>query len=282
MTISTMIRQGFHYARRCKSLWLFGFLVGLASGGSSGGGNSAGGTAAGAAHVGFELVPSAPLIVVAALVVFLLAFLAFLAHSIAEGALIEGIARERRGDHVTTREGLRAGLAHWGVVMRIALLYFAATVISLAVLIAPCVIAAFTLGKAAAITLGIPAAIVAVPWLVTLYLIQAFALRIAVLENRQALDAIQKARLFLHGRLMHGLKLAAATFVGSLAIGLFTIVVLVPTVLMFVALASVLPLVSVVLLCSALLLPACYVLLAVLGIFRSSVWTIGYLSQAEA
>ena len=42
--------------------------------------------------------------------------------------------------------------------------------------------------------------------------------RIAVLENRHALDAIGKARLFLHGRLMHGLKLIVATFVGTLGI----------------------------------------------------------------
>ncbi len=44
--------------------------------------------------------------------------------------------------------------------------------------------------RSAAILYGIPAIIVAVPWLVTLYLVQAFAWRIAVLENRHAIDAI--------------------------------------------------------------------------------------------
>ena len=43
-------------------------------------------------------------------------------------------------------------------------------------------------------------------------------MRIAVLENRRALDAIGKARLFLHGRLVHGLKLMVAAFVGTLVI----------------------------------------------------------------
>ncbi len=38
MTIGEIIRQGLYYARTCKSLWLFGFFVGIASGGSSGGG----------------------------------------------------------------------------------------------------------------------------------------------------------------------------------------------------------------------------------------------------
>jgi len=37
MTISEIVGQGPHYARTCKSLWLFGFFVGMASGGSSGG-----------------------------------------------------------------------------------------------------------------------------------------------------------------------------------------------------------------------------------------------------
>jgi len=32
MTIREIIRQGLHYARTCKSLWLFGFFVGIASG----------------------------------------------------------------------------------------------------------------------------------------------------------------------------------------------------------------------------------------------------------
>jgi hypothetical protein len=46
------------------------------------------------------------------------------------------------------------------------------------------------LGPIGAILLGLPALVIAVPWLVTLYLVQAFASRIAVLEDRHALDAI--------------------------------------------------------------------------------------------
>ena len=42
MTISEIIRQGLHYARTCKSLWLFGFFVGIASGGGGGGGAGGG------------------------------------------------------------------------------------------------------------------------------------------------------------------------------------------------------------------------------------------------
>ena len=47
MTISEIIRQGLHYARTCKSLWLFGFFVGIASGGGSAGGGAGGGGGSG-------------------------------------------------------------------------------------------------------------------------------------------------------------------------------------------------------------------------------------------
>jgi hypothetical protein len=78
---------------------------------------------------------------------------------------------------------------------------------SLALLAAPCVVALQALGWLGGIALGIPALLIAVPWLVTLYLAQAYASQIAVLENGYALDAIGKARLFFHARLIHGLTL---------------------------------------------------------------------------
>ena len=127
-----------------------------------------------------------------------------------------------------------------------------------------------------------PPLLVAVPWLVTLSLVQAFASRIAVLENRRALDAIGKARLFLHGRLVHGLRLMVATFVGTLVITVLGVVVIVPVVLLLVALAMVLPVFPLIVVGCLVLLPVACVLTAMLGTFRSSIWTIGYVTQAEA
>src|SRR5690242_4556429 len=49
MTIIEIVRQGVRYAYTCRSLWLFGFVVGVASGGSSGGGNGGGNGQGGAA-----------------------------------------------------------------------------------------------------------------------------------------------------------------------------------------------------------------------------------------
>jgi hypothetical protein len=120
-----------------------------------------------------------------------------------------------------------------------------------------------------------------VPWLVTLYLVQSFAARIAVLENRHALDAIGKSRLFLHGRLMHGLKLIVAMFVGTLVIVFLGIVAMLPVALLLAALIPVLRVFPVIVLGCLVLLPGIYVFAAVLGTFRSSIWTIGYVTQLE-
>ena len=219
MTIVELIKQGLYYARRCKSLWLFGFVVGIASGGNNGGGRGGGGgdgIPGGGLPFGLSSAEIVPIVVV----LVLLAIAAFIFRFISEGALIEGVVRVRQGGNMTTREGFRAGWAHWGVLLRIALLYIAATIGSLVLLVAPCVIAAMTVGKIAAVVVGISTLFIAVPWLVSLYLVQAFAARIAVLDDRHALDAIRKARLFLHGRIMHGLKLIVASFVGTFIIGI--------------------------------------------------------------
>lgn len=292
MTIVELIKQGLYYARTRKSLWLFGFFVGIASGGSNGGGgggghDDAGGAAgmagvaaaAGAAMAGGFMNLSAAQITALVIICLLIIVAAIIMRFVAEGALIEGVVRARQGGNMTTREGFRAGWAHWGVLVRIALLYFAATIGSLLLLVAPCVIAARAFGPIGAILFGIPAAIIAVPWLVTLYLVQAFAWRIAVLENRHALDAIRKARLFLHGRLIHGLKVIVAAFAGTIVIVAIGVAVMLPVMLLLVALIPVLQVLPVIALAGIVFLPVTYVFAAVLGTFRSSVWTIGYVTE---
>ena len=285
MTIGEMIRQGFHYARTCRSLWLFGFFVGIASGGSGGGSGRGAGSGGGAGAAGFPFAVSStdfmPVLLVIIGVVVILGVMVMLMHFVSEGALIEGIVKAREGGRMTTGDGFRAGWTHWGVLLRIALIYFAMVAGSLLLLAAPVVLAIRASGGigATAVALGIPAIIVAVPWLITLYLVQAFAARIAVIENRRAIDAIRKARLFLHGRLMHGLKLIVATFVGTVAIGLLAAAVMLPVVLLLVALVPVLNVGPVIAIGCMVVFPVIYVLVAMLGTFRSSVWTIGYVTE---
>jgi hypothetical protein len=289
MTIGEIVRQGLYYARTCRWLWLFGFFVGIASGGSSGGGGG-GGRDGGGVSVGIggvsvsgslpdlsfvQMAQIAAVIILAGAVVFVIRF-------VCEGALIEGVVRARQGDTMTTREGFRTGWAHWGVLVRITLLYLAATIGSVALLAAPGVIALKAFGPLGGVLLGISAAFIAVPWLVTLYLVQAFALRIAVLENRHALDAIGKARLFLHGRLIHGLKLIVATLVGTLVIVLLGLLAMAPVALLLAALIPLLRLLPVLIIGCLVLVPAFCVVTAIVGTFRSSIWTIGYVTQVES
>ena len=55
-----------------------------------------------------------------------------------------------------------------------------------------------------------------------------------------------------------------------------------PLALLLIALMQVVEIVPVIVLASIVVLPAVYVLAAILGTFRSSIWTIGYLTQVES
>lgn len=275
MTILAIIKEALRIGRTHKSLWLFGFLVGLGSSGGGGGGGE---------QVAAPVANTAPdparlllvgLVVIAVVVAFVILKL------VSTGALIEGVKRARSNGTLTVREGLREGWAHWGVLFRLGVLYFLANAASVAVLAVPALLVGRAFGGPAVFVVGGLAVVIGVPWLVTLYMWQAFAERIAVLENRRALDAIHKARLFLHGRLKLGLKLLVAGFLGVVAIGAIGVVVLLPLGAFAFFSSALWGPIGAGLLGAATLLPAAFVVIAMIGIMTSSVWTIGYLSQVE-
>jgi len=276
--IFAIIREALRIGRRHKSLWLFGFLVGLGGGGVNFGVLDA------------EQAPQPPVaatppdvgtvLMVAGLV--LVAIIAFvILKFLSTGALIEGVKRARQAGSMTVGEGFREGWAHWGVLFRLALIYAVVSFGSIVLLVGPCVLVFRAFGAPAVYFACAIAVIVGVPWLVTLYIWQAFAERIAVFENRKALDAIAKARLFLHGRLPLGLKLFVAGFVGVLFVALIGLVVVAPIAAIVVGSASVWGPLGAVALGALTLLPSVFVALAMVGIMTSSVWTIGYLSQVQ-
>lgn len=281
MTIREILEEAFHHAVTCRSLWLFGFFIAATGNGSNGGGGRGNDAGGGLALGGLSSLVGTELMWAIGAVVLALIAVGVLMRLLSEGALIEGIRRARHGGRLSTLEGFRAGWAHWGVVLRIWLLYVGALVGSVVGLAAPALLAWWLAGPLGALLFALPALLVAVPWFVSLSLVQAFALRIAVLEERDALEAIVKARLFLHGRLLHGLKLMVADFIGSFAFVLLTVVAIVPVLLACVGLAFVLPVVPVIILGACLVVPLTTVLSGILGTFRSSVWTIGYLSEVE-
>jgi hypothetical protein len=277
--IVAIIQEALRIGRARKSLWLFGFFVGVGGGSGSGGGGGQAplpGPAPGSA-----LEPGLVLLWVLLGLGLVVGFV--ILKFVSTGALIEGVTRARRNVAMTVREGFAEGWAHWGVLLRITLLYLAASVASVAVLAAVPFLAGEPLGRLAMFVAGGVAVVVGVPWLVTLYIWQAFAERIAVLENRHALDAIRKARLFLHGRLRFGLKLLVAAFLGALAVLVLGMLVIVPMAALIFGAAWLWGSVFAGVALGALtLVPVLFVVIAMVGIMTSSVWTIGYLTQVEA
>src|ERR1700722_3423831 len=92
MNIIEMVKEGLRIARTSKSLWLYGFFVGLSLEGSNQG------HAPGAPHA-FTGVPHAFTGAAALLGMALLVFtvLGVFMYFVSEGALIEGVTRIRRG-----------------------------------------------------------------------------------------------------------------------------------------------------------------------------------------
>jgi hypothetical protein len=279
VSIFAMIKEALRIARAHKSLWLFGFLVGFGGGGGGGG--------TGAFLSAEQATPSAAAgapelgAVVLVLLVILGVIVAFvLLKLLSAGALIEGVKRVRTNGSMTVGEGFREGWAHWGVLFRIALLYVLVSLGSVAVLAGTCYFVWLAFGAPAVYVACGVAVVVGVPWFLTIYMWQAFAERIAVLEDRHALDAIAKARLFLHGRLQLGLKLLVAAFFGVLFVGAIGVAIIGPVVLLVASLAPVwgLPAIAIGVLTVP---PLVFVLYAFIGVTTSSVWTIGYLTQVK-
>jgi hypothetical protein len=274
VTIFAIIKEALRIGRAHKSLWLFGFLVGLGGGvGGGGGGQQAAGPAA--------ATPPDPMLVAVLVLCGLALVVAFvILKFLSTGALIEGVKRARGNGSMSLREGFREGWAHWGVLLRIALLFLLVSGGSMLLVTGACYLVWLAFGAPAVYVAAFLAVLVVVPWLLTLYMWQAFAERIAVLENRSALDALRKARLFLHGRLGLGLKLLVAGFLGVLLVGAAGLLVVAPLILLVVGLVQLwgLPAVALGVLTIA---PAVFVAVAFVGIMTSSVWTIGYLTEVE-
>jgi hypothetical protein len=280
MNIIELVQEGLRIARTSRSLWVYGFFVGLwttARGGSQG---HAPGTPHTVTSVAHALTPATAALAIGVLVLILAGIFMYF---VSEGALIEGVTRVRRGKPPSVREGWRDGLAHWGVLLRIAAIYLATMVASLLVLAAPALLAQKLSGTTLALTLAVPAVLVGALWLVTLYMLKAFASRIAVLENRRALDAIGKARLFLHGRLLQGLKLIIAAVLGRMFVLVVGVIGLIVAAGLVVLVMKVLGLtytaVPVIGLGAIVFLPIAFMLVAIGGMTQSSIWTIGYLTQ---
>jgi hypothetical protein len=274
--IIAIIKEALRIARAHKSLWLFGFLFGF-----GGGVNFTGGGGQPPTPPDVPTSPELGTVLVVALIAIAVIVAIVILKFLGTGALIEGVRRARSNGSMTVREGFREGWAHWGVLFRIALLYGVAAVVSVALLTGACFLVWRAFGQPTLFAAAAFAVIVGLPWLVTLSILQAFAERIAVFENRRAIDAIAKARLFLHGRLKLGLKLVVAAFLGVLFVGALSLVVIIPVGGLVAAAAAVWGALAAIALGVLTLLPIVVVAMSIIGVVVSSVWTIGYLTQVE-
>lgn len=272
MDVIQIIKESARLAWERKAWWLFGVFLAAGSGGGSGSGGATGGS-------GFVGEDGPALWVIALIIAAATAAIgAMLMNIVSEGALIEGVSR----GEMTIGEGMRLGWSHFGVVLRIKLLTFGLCAVSIALLAAPAWLFALGLmpGLAAAF-LAVPAVLVAVPLLITVYVIYAFALRIAVLENRHAADALHKARLFLHGRVLAGLKLLGAMALGHVGVGVAGLLALLPVAAVAAGLYFTAGTAPAVVVGGLFALPIAVGMAGTLGAYRSSVWTLGYIAEAR-
>lgn len=273
MDIMATAKQAFSTIRSHKYLLFFGFFV--ASGGAAGargphGTGHHGGTIP--AWV-WALVAGAAVLGVAALVM----------HVLSEAALIDGVERAQRGERSRIGEALRGSAPRFWTLVAIKLALGLALVASVAIVAAPLgggLLHVYPVAAGAVMTVLL--ALPALPWLLTLYFIYMYALRIAVLDRCGAAEAVRGAKRFLHGRIAVSLKLLVAGGVGAAAVEVAGAVVALPLVAIGFGIYFAAGLVPAVVVGALLVAPVGAVVAGSVGAYRSSLWTIGYLESRQA
>ncbi len=260
-----------------KYLWFFGFFV---VGGSSGGSVSS--------HVGTNsnMISSlSPELLVALLVgATLLGIASLVMHVLSEGALIDGVRCGQAKKHLGIRQAMRIGVSHFWRLLAIKIGVSVVGFLSVALITAPWLMGRFEIlplwvGGLLTATLGVAG----IPWLLTIYFVYVYALRVAVMENLPAMAAARKAKLFLHGRIASSLRMMVLALVGELCGLAASVVALIPAALLgglvYLSTSHVLAALIVVDVCG---LPLLVAVLGAAGTFRSSIWTLNYLESRLA
>ena len=260
-----------------KYLWFFGFFV--AAGGGAGGEAHSGQAGQGGAGAGF---PSWIIVLLGVGVVLGLGYV--LMHVLSEAALIKGVDRSRAGERLGIGRGLREAGRHFGSLLVVKLCFFAASLATVGVLVAPVILGLVPrlypvwLGAVLSIALLLPG----IPWLLTLYFGYEYAMRFVALESRTGLEAMRLATRFLHGRLLSSLKLLLVAYVGQMGGGMVAFLGLIPGALVggIVYLAA--GLIPALVAFGVLGVPVVIAVVGATGAFRSSVWTLGFIHERTA
>ncbi len=157
---------------------------------------------------------------------------------------------------------------------------FALVVLSVAVMAGPAL-----LGVSGVVSLWLGAgltailALVAVPWLLTVYFVYEWSMRFAVFENRGVIASLRAAERFLHGRIGVSLKLLVMDAVGQMAGGMAGLVFALPAAGVGAGVYLVAGLVPAIAVGAGLLLPFALSIVGARGVYRSSLWTLGWLEE---
>jgi hypothetical protein len=257
-----------------KTLWVFGFFVGAASGG---GATRASGT--GKPHLALEGshgIPGWVLGLVAAGVI--LAVVGLLIHVVCDAALIDGVRRSRANEPVTFGLGVRAGLSAFGRLLRVKVIAFAAFLLGAAVLAVPAGLRVLGgLPTAATVALTVVLAVIAVPAFLSLVFVSNYAARICMLEGKGAVQSFREAVDFLSGRVRDSLVLLLLNFAGQVAGAAAGLVVVLPAAAVGLVAYFVAGLVPAVILGGVLAAPFVTAVVGATGAFNSTLWTVAYL-----
>lgn len=274
LDVMQIVKQSLRTLWSRKSLWFFGLFVAGAGGGASS--NSGGGVSHATSAAPSWLVP----VLIAAAV---LALGVLVLHVLSEAALIDGVRRANEGEPTGIGAGLRNAKPHFGRVLCLKALVGGTFAVVTTAIAVPALLAVL---KMAPIPLGVGLsammALAGVPVLLTVYFVYVFALRIAVIEDVPALEAVRRARIFVHGRLSISVELLVAWYLGAIVCGAAAAVALVPAAVVagicYLAAGEVAAIIGGV----AFMIPVALASLGALGTYRSSVWTLGYLQARQA
>lgn len=284
MQYMDIIQRSLSYAWKHKFLWIFGFFVAVADG--SGGSHINlkdlkdfdffGRPIPLGRHFDFERIDFDPLFIASlVLALFFVWILFWFLSVLAEGSLINGISRKELNQPTGFSDCLSAGANKF---FRLLGIMFIATVLVIAIIFG--IIIFLVPAYIVSVPLGIILTIFLIPLLLAIILVivcvEGWAIRFGVLYDHKFSDCIGNAWNLFKNNVGKTLGVAFSSFITqmifSIAIILFLILLAIPFV--FIGMQNLwLALIPGILLALTIfLISACY-----LGVFSSSVWTVGFM-----
>jgi hypothetical protein len=206
-------------------------------------------------------------------------------HVVSEGALIDAVSEGERGRAPTWKDAFKRGLRTFFPMLLVKALTVLLMAATLAIAAVPALAALFGSTERWIGILGsLVLVVVSVPWLVTLYFVYEYALRIIVIDQLGGIDAMRAAASLMHGRIEDSIRLLLADGIGrvlgftagGVAALLIAAIVGVPVFLAF-------GIVPAAITAGVVVAPFGAMLLGAIGTYRSSIWTLAYLqARSEA